>query len=278
MDITGVIQQKGGVGKTGLVAGTAGALAERGRRVLLGDLDPQGHLTVSALGLPRVAQDAPSLAAALAGEDVGPLRELVVRHSTTPAGGVIDVLPTSLRMFTAARDLDKRPDRERQLGRILGDVSNDGHDYDDCLLDGPPALDVLTDNILAAAKRVLIPVQPDDSSIEALRILFGQIQALERALRREPIEIIGTVASNYRRPLSLIDQSVMRSLEAMADQGVPLIARLPLAAVIKESWRAGVPTPLHHRGATTDSAEAYREVARALDRAAGRIVEGEVTA
>ena len=125
MQTTGVVQQKGGVGKTGLAVGTAGALAERGRRVLLGDLDPQGHATVSALRMARVPQDAPSLAAALAGDYDGPAKDLVVRHSTTPAGGVLDVLPTSLKMFTAARDLDKRPDRERQLGRLLEELATD---------------------------------------------------------------------------------------------------------------------------------------------------------
>lgn len=275
MEITGVVQQKGGVGKTGLAAGTAGALAERGRRVLVGDTDPQGHLTVSALKLTRVAQDAPSLASALAGEEVGPTRELVVRHSSTPTGGVVDVLPSSLRMFTAARDLDKRPDRERQLGRLLEEVAAD---YDHCVLDGPPALDILTDNILASARRVVIPVQPDDSSIEALRILFAQIRALERALRRDPITVLGTVASNFRRPLSLIDQSVMTSLEAMREQGIPLLGQLPLAAVVKECWRAGVPTPLHARGAASNAASTYRAVADAIDQDAGFVIDQEVTA
>lgn len=271
MKTTGVVQQKGGVGKTGLTVGAAGALAERGRRVLVGDLDPQGHATAVALKLARVPQDQPSLAAALAGEFDGPAEQLVVRHSTTAAGGVLDVLPTSLKMFTAARDLDKRPDRERQLGRILDELAPH---YDDCLLDGPPALDILTDNILAAADGLLIPVQPDDTSIEALKILFGQIRALERALRREPARLHGLVPSNFRRPLSLIDKSVMETLRQI--DGIPVITELPLAAVVKEAWRAGQPVVSFDRGTDTESAAAYRAVADVLDRAAGRVVSGEV--
>ncbi len=265
-----MVQQKGGVGKTGLTAGTAGALAERGRRVLVGDADPQGHLTVSALKVQRIAQGEPSLAAALAGEYHGPARELIVRHSETPQGGVLDVLPTSLRMFTAARDLDKRPDRERQLGRILEEIAED---YDHCLLDAPPALDILTDNILACSHGLLIPVQPDDSSIEALRILFSQIRSLERALRRDPSRIHGLVPSNFRRPMSLIDKSVMASFRAL--EGVPILAELPLAVVVKEAWRAGQPVT-SFEGGDSDSAKAYRQVADVVDRAAGFTVDGEV--
>lgn len=271
MQTTGVVQQKGGVGKSGLTVGTAGALAERGRRVLVGDLDPQGHASAVALKVARVPQDRPSLAAWLAGDWDGPPRELVVRHSTTPAGGVIDVLPTSLRMFTAARDLDKRPDRERQLGRLLEELADD---YDECLLDSPPALDILTDNVIAAADGLLIPVQPDDTSIEALRILFGQIRALERALRRPPLRLHGLVPSTYRRPLSLIDRSVMSELHKV--DGLPVIAELPLAAVVKEAWRRGVPVPLFEQAAQSSSAAAYRAVADVLDRAAGRVLDGKV--
>ncbi|MER7015858.1 ParA family protein [Saccharopolyspora sp. NPDC000359] len=271
MQTTGVVQQKGGVGKSGLSVGVAGALAERGRRVLLADVDPQGHASAVALKIPRIPQDRPSLAAWLAGDWDGPVRDLVVRHSTTPAGGCIDVLPTSLRMFTAARDLDKRPDRERQLGRLLQELAGF---YDEALLDSPPALDILTDNVIAASDGLLIPVQPDDTSIEALRILFGQIRALERALRRPPARLHGLVPGMFRRPLSLIDQSVMAELHKIND--IPVLAELPLAAVVKEAWRAGTPVPLFERAVETHSAAAYRAVADVLDRAAGRVIDGEV--
>ncbi|MGH3438207.1 MAG: ParA family protein [Pseudonocardiaceae bacterium] len=263
MRITGVINQKGGVGKTAVVAGVAGALAERGQRVLAGDLDPQGHLTVTALKLARVPVDQPSLAAALAGDYDGPTSALVTHHSITEAGGRLDLLPTSIRMWTAVRDLDKRPDRERQLGRLLDDLAGD---YDHVLLDAPPALDILTDNILAAVDGVLIPVQPEDSSLEALRLLLGQIRALERALRRPPVQLHGLVASLYRRPLSTIDGTVMDRLSEI--DGLPILGHFPLAVVIKEAWRAGQPVPIH--ASNTEAANAYRTLADVLDAATDR--------
>ncbi|MGH3095569.1 MAG: ParA family protein [Streptosporangiales bacterium] len=257
MRITGVINQKGGVGKTAVTVGVAGALAERGHRVLVADVDPQGHLTATALRLPRVAEHEPSLAAALAGDYAGDPSALVVTHSTTPAAGRLDVLPTSLRMFTAMRDLDKRPDRERQLTRLLDHVVDR---YDHVLLDAPPALDILTDNILAAADGVLIPVQPDDSSIEALRILLAQVRTLQHALQRSPLELHGLIPSCYRRPLSTIDRTVMERLAEI--EGLPVLGHLPLAVVIKEAWRAGQPVTMH--AADSEAASTYRAIAETL--------------
>lgn len=276
MHSTGAVQQKGGVGKTSITAGAAGALAARGRRVLLGDVDPQGHLTVSALGMERVPREAPSLAGQLSGDASVPARELVVRHTSLPNGGCIDLLPSSLRMFTTVRDLDKRPDRERQLSRILEELAED---YDECLLDAPPSLDILTDNVLAAADGLLIPVQPDDTSIEALRILASQIRALEQALRRPPVALLGLVLSAYRRPLSTIDQTVVDALDGL--DWIEVIAHMPLAAIVKEAQRSGVPVPLAGTAAARSAtAEQCHAIADVLDHAAGRAVPTtrEVTA
>ena len=257
--ITSVLNQKGGVGKTGLAVGTAGALAERGRRVLLVDLDPQGHLTVEALGLDEADPDGPTLAAALIGSHRGATRDLVVRHSTTPAGGELAVLPHALSMFTAGRELDKLPAREWRLTRILEDLAQD---YDHCILDCPPALDILTDNALAAAHGVVIPVQPERTSMRALGLLLDQIDALETALRRPRLQIHGLVPSVYRRQGGQLAKSVLAEYEQL--DHLPILAYLPLAAVVTEAWDAGVPVTSH--APNSAHAAAYRTVAEALDK------------
>lgn len=272
VQVTGTLNQKGGVGKTALAVGVAGALVERGRRVLLGDLDPQGHLTTTALQMTRGPVDQRSLAQALAGQYDGPARELAVTHTELDNGGVLHVLPSSTRMFTAPRDLDRRPDRERQLGRLLEEVEQD---YDHVILDPPPALDILTDNVLAAADGLMIPVQPDDSSIEALRLLLEQIRTLEKELRLEPpIALHGLVLSAYRKPLSTIDRSVVDQLYSI--HALPVLAELPLSVAVKEAWRAGVPLSL--RQPDHPHAEQYRLVADVLDRAAGLPVPARAAA
>lgn len=269
MRVTCVLNQKGGVGKTGLVAGVAGALVEAGRRVLAVDLDPQGHLTTEALGLEEAAEGR-SLAAALTGAYPGPVSDLVVRHSSSPAGGVLDVLPAGLDMFTLGRDLDRLPAREVRLARAVESLAQA---YDHCLLDCPPALDILSDNALAAADGLVIPVQPERTSVRALRLLLDQVEALEQALRRAPIVLHGLVPGVYRRPLSRLAATVMAELQGL---GLPVLAHLPLAVVVTEAWDAGTPVPQY--APDSEHAAAYRAVAEVLDVAAGLVDAEEVTA
>lgn len=262
MRVTAVTNQKGGVGKTGLAVGVGGALAERGRNVLLVDLDPQGHLTTEALGLGGDAESArPSFAAALAGGEDAAADDLVVEHSVTASGGRVDVLPNSLEMFTVARALDQLPAREWRLARLLDEVDRQ---YDHCVIDAPPALDILTDNALAACHGVVIPVQPEHTSIRALGLLTGQLTSLERALRRPRIDIHGLVPGLYRRPLHRLGQSVMDQLDSLP---IPIVAHLPLSVVVTEAWARS--RTVTDYAPTCDAAAQYRKVADVLDAAAG---------
>lgn len=260
MRITCVLNQKGGVGKTGLVAGVGGALAERGRRVLMVDLDPQGHLTVEALGLDEADPEGPTLATALTGAYRGSAKRLVTEHSTTEAGGALDVLPHALGMFTAGRELDRLTAREWRLARVLEEL---GGEYDHCLIDCPPALDILTDNAIAAAHGLLIPVQPERTSMRALGLLLDQVDAVETALRRSRLDLHGLVPSVYRRPLSRLATSVMSEFGQY--DHVPVLAHLPLSVTVTEAWDAGLPVTRYAPG--SEHATAYRTVANALETA-----------
>lgn len=139
MQVTSVVNQKGGVGKTALSVGVAAALAEQGRRVLLIDLDPQGHATTEFLGLPEVPPGRPCLPMALTKMWKGPISELAVPHqrSNIGPGGCFHVVPTARAMF----DLIRRQHRLRvapwELARVLQFA-----DYQHVIIDCPPALDL----------------------------------------------------------------------------------------------------------------------------------------
>lgn len=257
MRITCVLNQKGGVGKTGLVAGCGGALADRGQRVVLVDLDPQGHLTVEALGLEEADPEQPTLAQALTGTYRGPAKRLVASHSSTENGGALDVLPHALGMFTAGRELDRLTAREWRLSRVLEELDGD---YDHCLIDCPPALDILTDNAIAAAHGLVIPVQPERTSMRALGLLLDQVDAVENALRRPRLDLHGVVPSVYRRPLGNLASSVMGELSQL--DHLPVLAHLPLSVTVTEAWDAGQPMTRYSRD--SEHANAYRAVADAL--------------
>lgn len=254
MAITAIANQKGGVGKTATALNTAGALAELGRRVLLVDLDPQGHLT-DALGI-QSSERQESLAAALTGEWVGPLSDLVVEHSKTEAGGRLSLLPTTSAMFLVGRALDQMRARESRLDRLLRDL-----DVDHVLIDCPPTLDILTDNALTAADGVLIPVQAEDSSMRALRLLLAQIDAVDADLRERPLNLHGLVVSQLRRPPSILARSVLDAFGALED--LPVIAVVPQSVTIAEAWRAGQPVVVTAPG--SEHAEVYRLIARTID-------------
>ncbi len=126
-------------------------------------------------------------------------------------------------------------------------------------------LDVTTDNALVYADAVLIPVQAEDSSIKALRLLLSQIQLVNEDLREEPVELLGLVVSLLRRPPSLLARSVIDAFENSFD--IPVLTTVALAVSIPETWRLHNPV-LDHAG-DSEQAGAYRSLAAAVTRAAG---------
>uniref|UniRef100_UPI003F497FC7 ParA family protein n=1 Tax=Amycolatopsis sp. CA-293810 TaxID=3239926 RepID=UPI003F497FC7 len=272
---TAAINQKGGVGKSALVAGTAGALLARGRRVLAIDLDPQGHLTTEALKLKEAASGdkAANMFNALRGTYKGQPSKLTVRHSVHTAAdgsvGVLDVLPTTFDMFFLDRELYARTAQmENRLSWLIQAIADDlaswDAAYDHVLIDCPPALNILTENALVATDGVLLPVQPERSSIRALRLLLGQLRVIEESNRLAQRTIFGLVPSVYRRPLAGINVAMFKKFEAMP---LDILALFPSATVVQQAWATGTPVPLFQP--ESPSAQNYHRLAIRLDVAAG---------
>ncbi len=260
MRTTAIVNQKGGVGKTTTTINVGGALACMGRRTLIIDLDPQGHLT-AALKLP--APEGPqTLANALTGEWSGDPAALVVIHNG--AQGRLAVIPNALEMFTVGRKLDQLRAREERLSRVLASL---GDVFHHCLIDCPPALDILTDNALTASDGVLIPVQAEDSSLRALRLLLGQITALESELRRPPLTLHGMVVSMLERGAGGVARSLLgRSvIEAFGAYPLPVLATVPRSVTtVQAAARHG--QTVEDYAPESEHADAYRVLAKELDK------------
>ncbi|MGI9254928.1 MAG: ParA family protein, partial [Thermomicrobiales bacterium] len=149
--IIAFFNQKGGTAKTTSTLNVAAALGERGRRILAIDLDPQASLTmaigVDVTGIDRSVYDL------LIEEDLPPA---AVTVATTIPG--VDLIPSHPDLAAAELELLNVLERERQLANRLADADLATYDY--LLIDSPPALNILSINILVAARELIIPIEP----------------------------------------------------------------------------------------------------------------------
>lgn len=256
MDYFALTNQKGGVGKTSITINIGAALAEQGRRVLLVDLDPQGHLT-EALGLPETP-DERTLKAWLLGEWRGDPHDLVVNHREG-----LDVIPTNLDMSLLERGLYQVTNRERRLAKLLAEFEGD---YDVVLIDCAPSLGVITDIALVAVQRrqdrrsgIVVPVEPEKSSIRALRLLLRQISILSVEMDIT-LDIIGLVPSRF----DVRDGGgVTKYLDAFHGLGTPpVIGEVRKRAAVRDSWDSGI--SVLEFAPRSEEAQWYRDLAKAV--------------
>jgi chromosome partitioning protein len=163
---------KGGTGKTSVSTSYAFRLAERGYRVLVVDLDSQGHAT-KCLGLDGDNYER-TLADAL-------MKRVSVKEIIVPTGYPnLELVPSNLNMSTVDLALMPLAGREFRLRAVLKEVEND---YDAIVLDAPPSFGLLNLNALMAANTLIVPVLPDFLSFHGLKLLFETVQSLEDDLQ-----------------------------------------------------------------------------------------------
>lgn len=171
-----VSNQKGGVGKTTTTVNLAGALARRGARVLVIDIDPQGNAS-TALGVPHTAE-VDSVYEVLLGENT--IAE-VVQQSTDHEN--IYCLPSTINLAGAEIELVAADNRERRLQYALRDfLAQAPEPFHYVLIDCPPSLGLLTLNAFVAAQEVLIPIQCEYYALEGLSQLINNIQLIRQHL------------------------------------------------------------------------------------------------
>src|SRR5919201_514632 len=190
--ILALANQKGGVGKTTTALNLAACLAEAGERTLVIDLDPQANATS---GLGERANGSSSLDL-LDGVELSQL----VRPTRFPR---LELVPSRRELAGAAVELSRRADGERYLADALAGA---GEAYSFVFVDCPPSLGPLTVNALAAADRVLVPVQAEYYALEGLAQLVSSVE-----LVRLPVE---TIHPNPRQPRRRFDHE---STSALAD-------------------------------------------------------------
>ena len=174
-----VANQKGGVGKTTTAVNIAAALATKGLRILVIDLDPQGNAS-TALNIDH-SEGTPGVYEALV--DGTDLDELVRPCPELPG---LTVLPASIDLAGAEIELVSLVARETRLDKALQSYLEDCEDAGDridyVLIDCPPSLGLLTVNALVAGREVLIPIQCEYDALEGLGQLVRNIDLVQRHL------------------------------------------------------------------------------------------------
>ena len=187
MKVIAIANQKGGVAKTTTTHNLGVALAAKGKRVLLIDLDSQASLTISVglepLEVKRTIVD-------------------VLRKDGVPVGECIERISDRLHIVTSIIDLApmemellSRASREKILDRALRPVRGE---YDFILVDCPPQLSILTINALSCADGVIIPVKTDYLAYRGLTQLQDSIQEIQELINPE-LKVLGVIATLYEK-------------------------------------------------------------------------------
>ena len=245
--IIAVTNQKGGVGKTTTAVNLSACLAEKGKRVLLADIDPQGNATS---GLGKGDQVEHTIYDVLIGE-------ATADEATLDTGfGPLRLIPTAIELAGAESELVGVENREHLLKNALEPV-RDKYDY--IFIDCPPSLSLLTLNALTAADSVLIPIQCEYYALEGVGQLVNTIRLMRKKLN-PALAVEGILLTMYDARTNLCAQVVQEVRSHFKQEAFDTM--IPRNVRLSEAPSYGL--PIHLYDARCAGAKAYVELADEL--------------
>lgn len=243
--IIAVANQKGGVGKTTTTINLSACLAEKSKKILTIDIDPQGN-TTSGLGVDKNVVE--NTVYELFLEECS-LEECI--QDSVMEG--LSVIPSNINLSGAEIELISMENKEYFLKSKLDEIRDD---YDFILIDCPPSLNLLTVNAMVAADTVLVPIQCEYYALEGLSQLMHTIDLIKERLNPR-LEIEGVVFTMYDARTNLSSQVVENVKENLNKKIYKTI--IPRNVRLAEAPSYGMPINMYDTRSA--GAEAYRFLA-----------------
>ena len=240
--------QKGGVGKTTSCVNISAQVANKGKKVLMIDMDPQGNAT-SGVGVTKKALKGSTKDVLT---DKVSAKEAIVETEYQN----LSIIPTNTMLSGAEFDLYDFDESEYRLKKALESVKEE---YDYILIDCPPSLGMLTINAFTASDGIIVPMQCEFYSLEGMSQLLNTIKRI-RAAYNPNLQVVGILLTMYNGRLTLTSQVVAELKKYYAEK----LFKVPISRTVRISEAPGYGEPICYHDPYGKGSLEYAAVAKEL--------------
>lgn len=247
--VIGIINQKGGVGKTTTAINIAAGLGILGKKVLLIDFDPQGNST-TGFGIKKKTLDVSTYE--------------IIMGEARPQDGIVktryknvDIIPATNQLCEAELRLAEVEKRNHQLRKVILQVRDK---YDVIIVDCLPSLGILAINAMVACDRIIVPMVCEPFALEGLAQLMQTVKKVKRAANKE-LQLMGIVFTMLDRRL-LASNEIMRDIKRTFPSDVIFKTEIPRNVRITEAQSHGEPILFYDK--SSKGADAYKRLSKEI--------------
>ena len=240
--------QKGGVGKTTSCVNISAQIANKGKKVLMIDMDPQANAT-SGLGI-QTSKIKKTIYDVIIGKC--DIKDAIIKTNFKN----LSVVPANIDLAGAEIELHDLEEAEN-FTKLALDSVKDSYDY--IFIDCPPSLGMLTVKALTASDGVVIPMQCEFYSLEGMSQLLNTVKRI-RQMYNPTLQIVGILLTMYNGRLTLTSQVVAELKKYYADK----LFRVPISRTVRISEAPGYGEPICYHDPYGKGALEYAAVSKEL--------------